>query len=212
MMIISSKIAPGVLALTLARSTGMPRPSRKSIRPSLPNESNGRPVADRARRENSGSVTNTRSLCTVTPRWRKRPRVAGAAAGIETPDLLAGGRVHRHDLQRRRRHVEDSVDDDRLALHLGAFEGVVRVVRPRHLELRDVPGGDLLEGGIAGVVLAAVHRPADVRRRRGRQAGPGGRGPRTDKDGGSRQRGKNGALHALDSIKRSRPCTPRACP
>ena len=40
----SSKIAPGVLALTLARSGGIPRPSRRSTRPSAPNDAIGVPV------------------------------------------------------------------------------------------------------------------------------------------------------------------------
>jgi hypothetical protein len=44
MISMSSKIAPGVLALTLARSGGMPRPSRRSTRPSTPNDLIGVPV------------------------------------------------------------------------------------------------------------------------------------------------------------------------
>ena len=44
-MIRSSKIEPGVLALTEARSTGSPSPSRKSMRPSVPNVAMGLPVA-----------------------------------------------------------------------------------------------------------------------------------------------------------------------
>jgi hypothetical protein len=44
MMIRSSKIAPGVLALTLIRSAGRPSPSRMSIRPSMPNDEIGLPV------------------------------------------------------------------------------------------------------------------------------------------------------------------------
>jgi len=40
----SSKMAPGVLALTLARSGGMSNPSRRSIRPAEPNDDSGAPV------------------------------------------------------------------------------------------------------------------------------------------------------------------------
>jgi len=44
-MMTSSKIAPGVEALTVARSTGRPRPSRRSIRPSEPKAGRGLPVS-----------------------------------------------------------------------------------------------------------------------------------------------------------------------
>src|SRR4029077_13066529 len=58
-------------------------------------------------------------------------RAGRAVARIEFPDLAAVGRVDRDHLQRRRRGVEHAVHDDRVALHLGALEGIVRVVGPR---------------------------------------------------------------------------------
>ena len=40
----SSNTTPGVLALTLRPAGGRPRPSRKSMRPSVPNDAIGCPV------------------------------------------------------------------------------------------------------------------------------------------------------------------------
>ena len=40
----SSNTAPGVLALTLSFSAGRPSPSRRSIRPAVPNDAIGLPV------------------------------------------------------------------------------------------------------------------------------------------------------------------------
>jgi len=44
MISMSSKTTPGVLALTLSFSAGMPSPSRRSIRPALPKDGIGVPV------------------------------------------------------------------------------------------------------------------------------------------------------------------------
>ncbi len=88
-----------------------------------------------------------------------------AAAWIELPDLASRGRVHGDHLERRRRRVEHAVDDDRVALHLRGLERIVRVVRPRGLQLRDVVAVDLRERGIADVVDAAVDGPWDIVRR-----------------------------------------------
>ena len=93
------------------------------------------------------------------------------AARVELPDLASGLRVDRDHLQRRRRGIEHAVDDDRVALHLGALEGVVRVVGPGDLERRDVVPIDLRERGVADVVDAAVDRPRHIvplQRRHGR--------------------------------------------
>src|SRR5204863_7345036 len=81
---------------------------------------------------------------------------------IEAPALDAFGGVQRDDLQLRRRSVEHSADDERIALDLGAIvlAGVAGMVGPRHGQARDVALSDLAEWGVmrAGLV-AQIGRP-----------------------------------------------------
>src|SRR5688500_3931320 len=85
-----------------------------------------------------------------------------AAARIELPDLPAILSVDRHHRHRRRRRVEDSVDDDGIALHLGVLEGIAAVVGPGDLKPADIRAIDLCERRVAAIALAAVDRPIDV--------------------------------------------------
>ncbi len=85
---------------------------------------------------------------------------------VEAPDLAAGGGVEGDDAHLGRGGVENAVDDDGVALHFGPLKCVVGVIGPGYLELLDVGGRDLSEGGVADVVGAAVHGPAGVGGRR----------------------------------------------
>ena len=87
-----------------------------------------------------------------------------AGGGVEGPDLMAGGGVERDNFEGGRGGVENAADDDRIALHLRVFERVVRIVRPRDLELGDVGAVDLCERRKADVSRPAVDRPLDIRR------------------------------------------------
>jgi hypothetical protein len=53
---------------------------------------------------------------------------------IEAPDLGPGRGIQREDAKLGGGCVQHTVRDDRLALHLGAFEPVAGVVRPRDTE------------------------------------------------------------------------------
>ena len=81
---------------------------------------------------------------------------------IEGPRFTAGGRIERHYAHLRGGRVQDSVDDDRIRLHLGIGKRVVGVIAPRELELRDVGWIDLRKRGVADVVGSAVYGPIDV--------------------------------------------------
>ena len=75
-----------------------------------------------------------------------------SAVGIEIPFQFAGCGVERDEAKLRRGGVEDAIDDERLALHFGAGEGVAGFVGPGDLKLRDVGTIDLLEGGVVRIV------------------------------------------------------------
>ena len=77
----------------------------------------------------------------------ERVLLGAGGEGVEAPELAAGGRVERERLQLGARAVEDAVDDHRVALDLRPAVGprVRGVVRPGHLELRDVRRVDLRE-------------------------------------------------------------------
>ena len=146
----SSNTTPGVLALTLRPSAGLPSPSRRSTRPSRPNDGIGRPVVlSRAIEEvaigdeHAIGVHGDAAVAEARPRRR-------AAARVELPDLLAGVGGHGHHLQRRRGRVEHAVDDDRIALHLGRGEVVAALVGPGHRELADVGRRDLRTASSSG--------------------------------------------------------------
>ena len=99
------------------------------------------------------------------------PGARPAAAGrIEPPAFAARRGIDRGHLQRRRRHIERPVNDDGIALHLGALEVIAGFVGPRHLQAIDVAAVDLIERREADVVAPAVHRPAGVRRLRRTQS------------------------------------------
>ncbi len=98
---------------------------------------------------------------------RVRLRAAVARERVERPPRGAGGGVEREDLQLRRRRVEHATHDDRVALDLrpSLRTRVAGAIGPRHLEARDVLGGDLIERRelrVSGV--SAVGRPVVVGR------------------------------------------------
>ncbi len=67
--------------------------------------------------------------------------------GVESPEFAAGGCIEGEDLELRGGAVEDSVDDEGVALDLGASVGaaVTGVVGPGDLELVGVLAVDLAE-------------------------------------------------------------------
>src|SRR5579885_3629662 len=85
-----------------------------------------------------------------------------ALVGIESPDFFSRSRVERHYTQFRRGCIKDSIDDDRITLHLGILECVVRVVAPGELEPRYVGRRDLGKRRVADVIGSAIDGPFDV--------------------------------------------------
>ena len=165
MMSKSSKTTPGVLALTDMRSVGRPSPARRSTHPLSPNDGIGLPdfpverVELVAIREDHAIAGDDHAA--MPEPLRRRP----AAVRIEAPELFAGRGVEREHAQLGRRRVQHAVDHDRIRLHLRIPELVVRLVRPRHLQLADVLRRDLVQRRVVRVVgVAAVDGPVDVAR------------------------------------------------
>ena len=88
---------------------------------------------------------------------------------IEAPLLFSGRGVEREQGEPRRRAVEHTVHDDRIALDLAPPVGVgpTGAVRPRDLELVDVATVDLVEHRVlGGALVTEIDRPVHVSDRR----------------------------------------------
>jgi len=158
-----SKTTPGVLALTDSDVAGRSNPSRRSTLPSVPNDLIGCPVflssaqSYRAIGEHHSIARDNDAAVTKATRRRD------SAAWVERPELAASRGVEREDAKFWRRRVEHSVDDDRIRLHLRSLEFVVCLVRPRDLQLGNVPRSDLVDRRVVRVIgVPAVDGPVDV--------------------------------------------------
>ena len=110
-----------------------------------------------SRRENPPIVTSPpiRKAPVVSPAWR---------AGIELPDLLAGGRVHSKHPLAGRVPVHDAVDNE--GVRLQAPGPIARVIAPSHLQLIDIGRVDLFQCRIPRVPwVSAIHGPIHFPRR-----------------------------------------------
>src|SRR5580704_11767924 len=94
-----------------------------------------------------------------------------ATAEVEAPDFAPGLRIECDRVHLGSSGVEDAIHHYGIALHLGIFECLMGVPRPRHLQLADVGRGDLRKLGIADIVRAAVDGPASIGREGPRDAG-----------------------------------------
>lgn len=65
--------------------------------------------------------------------------------GFENPSFLAGSSVDSHRSQGRRGEVHKPVNDDRVAVHIGALVGVSRAVFPCGLQMVDIGCMDIGE-------------------------------------------------------------------
>ena len=96
---------------------------------------------------------------------------------VEAPQLAAGRRLEREELQIRRGPVEHAVDPQWVALDLRAIVGIhaAGVVNPGDLQLRDVAWSELLQGRVmAAGLVANIGAPVRV---------GGGSEPRQDDQG-----------------------------
>ena len=170
----SSNTTPGVLALTLSPSAGLPRPSRR-VDASRRAERRNRQAGGLVERDEEVAVGDEHAVGVhghaAMPEARAR---GGAAARVVLPDLLAGHSVHRHHLHGGRGDVEHAIDHHRIALHLGGREVVAALVGPGHLELRHVVLGDLGERREASVARTAIDGPVGRCGGAGAQAGEQG--------------------------------------
>ena len=90
------------------------------------------------------------------------PLSAGAAARVEAPDLAARCRIEGHHTHLRCGGVEHAIRYDRVALHFRPLKRIVRIVNPRHFQLRHVAAIHLRQRRIANVVRAAIDGPFPI--------------------------------------------------
>ncbi len=97
------------------------------------------------------------------PAGKPTVRTAAFCLRLELPDQLARGSVQRDHVVARSHRIKDATGDDRLCL--GTSRSFPRVIRPRDLQLTDIPTVDLSKGGIpASFRAASVTRPFDIAR------------------------------------------------
>ena len=84
-----------------------------------------------------------------------RFRITGVR--VEAPDEFTGRPVDRNDLQGRRGHVDDTIDNDRIALHrpTRVTSHVARIISPGNLEVFDIRSVDMIEQRKSAAASAA---------------------------------------------------------
>ncbi len=134
----SSNTTPGVLALTLMPRGGSAK-ALAEVDSAVGSERCDRLARLPIERPQEVAIGHQHSIGVHGDTAMTKSRTRGrTAAWIELPDFGAGLRIERDDLHRRRRHVEQAVDDDGVALHFGGFERVMAVVGPGDLQLVNV--------------------------------------------------------------------------
>ena len=168
-----SKTRPGMRLCWLTVAGSRSRPTRKSTRPSTPNDgiaSSGARVdllEEVVGAEDQAPVGAVLALPVV------HATAVEALNALVDPDLLAGGRIERHERTVRAQAVDDPAHDERIEV------GLARRVRPRHLKLTHIVLGDLLRGHESGAVgTTGVVTPLALRLARDRQ--PRNTGQRQD--------------------------------
>ena len=123
-------------------------------------------------------------------------RGVGIAHRIKPPEFASGGGVEGEQLEVGGRAEQDAVDDQRVALDLGAVVGIgaAGVIGPDALEFGDIARSQLAEGRVvAGGLVAEIRGPGDI----------GGGGRREGEDQGEESGGDacaEGAEGASDAI------------
>src|SRR4030095_3995141 len=82
-----------------------------------------------------------------------------ALVRVEAPDQFPVPGVERDHAQLRRGRVHYAVNDDRIALHLGAGKLIARIEPPGDFELMDVVAGDLIQRRIVNILRPAAEHP-----------------------------------------------------
>ncbi len=132
------------------------------MRPSFPNDGIGWPVVLFKRVQEISPRDKNAVLANRDAAMPEAPPGRLALIRIEVPQFLAGGRLQRDHMHRRRGGIQHAIHDNRIALHLRIFERVSRIVRPGHLQLVDIPPPHLRECGVTDVVRSAVDGPLRI--------------------------------------------------
>ena len=86
-------MTPGDVSRTDCEAGSRPRFSRRSMRPSLPKPAMGLPVAAFSAYTKLSTAANTRASLPSRPVHEAAIRAAACNAGVEHPQLFAGGRI-----------------------------------------------------------------------------------------------------------------------